>query len=147
MNMTFDELRTLLNRSGPLEVGKGATKAEIEAAEQALGVSIRGDYRGFVQEYGWGGVGYIELYGLGDDVPPHLNLVDITQSERTEMSPCLRTELLPIMNDGGGNLYCLDTKPDGPKVVFWDHEDTADQAPVVDAPDFSAWLASKLAGM
>jgi hypothetical protein len=143
--MTFEELKTILMRSGPLEVGKGATSSAIEAAERLLGVSIRGDYRRFVEEYGWGGVGYIELYGLGHDVPQHLNLVDITMSERTEMSPRLRSDLLPIMNDGGGNLYCLATQTEGPAVVFWDHEDTPEQEPSVEASDFSEWLASKLA--
>jgi hypothetical protein len=147
MSMTFEQLKTLLEQFGALEVGKGATKAAIEAAERALGIAIRGDYRRFVEEYGWGGVGCMELYGLGDDVPRHLNLVDITTSERTEMSPRLRTELLPIMNDGGGNLYCLDTRTEGPEVVFWDHEDTPNQDPSVEASDFSEWLASKLTEM
>lgn len=142
--MTFEELKMLLEQSGALEVGKGATQATIAAAERALGISIRGDYRRFVEEYGWGGVGHIELYGLGDDVPRHLNLVDITTSERTEMSPRLGAELLPIMNDGGGNLYCLDMKTKGPGVVFWDHEGASDQNPSVEAAEFSTWFASKL---
>lgn len=142
--MTFEDLKIVLKQSGPLEVGKGATQATIQSAERVLGISIRGDYRRFVEEYGWGGVGHIELYGLGDDVPRHLNLVDITTSERTEMSPRLRVELLPIMNDGGGNLYCLDLRTEGPEIVMWDHEGTSHQNPGVEASDFSAWLASKL---
>jgi hypothetical protein len=127
-------------------VGKGATQAAIEAAEQSLGVRISGDYRRFVEEYGWGGAGHVELYGLGDDVPPHLNVVNITQSERADMFPRLRSELLPIMNDGGGNLYCLDTNTEGPVVVLWDHEGTADQVPSVEAANFSSWLAARLEG-
>jgi hypothetical protein len=59
--MTFEELKDRLAQSGALEVGRGATNAAIEAAERALGVAIRGDYRRFIEEYGWGGVGYIEL--------------------------------------------------------------------------------------
>lgn len=143
--MNFEELKSLLARFDGLKVGKGATKAAIESAEQALGVAIPGDYRRFVEDYGWGGVRGIALYGLGDDVPRHLSLVGITTSERTEMSPQLRPEFLPIMNDGSGNLYCLDTRTEGPKVVFWDHEDTPNQDPAVEADDFSQWLASKLA--
>lgn len=111
--MTFDELRALLVEVGPLEVGKGAPTAAIEAAEKALGIFIRGDYRRFLEHFGWGGVGGIEVYGLGDDVPRHLSLVNITRSERSEMFPRLRPELLPIMNDGAGNLYCLDTTTGG----------------------------------
>jgi hypothetical protein len=35
----------------------------------ALGVSIRGDYRRFLLEFGWGGVAGLDLYGLGPGAP------------------------------------------------------------------------------
>ncbi len=102
--MKYDELKRLLIQSGSLTVGKGATEFEIQEAQRALDLLIQGDYRNFLLDFGWGGAGDFELYGLGSDVPPHLNLIAITHSERTEMRPPLRHELIPVMNDGGESL-------------------------------------------
>jgi hypothetical protein len=128
------------------ELGEGATEEEIVSAEKALGIRIAGGYRQFLKQFGWGGVGHLELYGLGADVPAHLNLVIITRSERVEMQPALPHHLVPIMNDGGGNLYCIDTHTmDEPTIVFWDHAAGTDQEPHVQAVDFSFWLNEQLA--
>lgn len=139
--MTYDDLRDMLMQSKTLAVGKGATEFEIQEAQQRIGLPIRGDYRRFLVDFGWGGVGSFELYGLGADVPPFLNLVTITHSERVEMSPPLRYSLIPVMNDGGGNLYCLDSTLMDPRVVFWDHEGSEAQVPDVEAASFSLWFA------
>jgi SMI1-KNR4 cell-wall len=142
--MNYDDMKKLMVQRGALTLGKGATEIEIQEAQQAIGLPIRGDYRNFLLDFGWGGDGAFELYGLGSDVPPFLNLIAITLSERVEMSPPLRQELIPVMNDGWGNLYCLDASSEGPRVVFWDHEGSRDQVPAVDAEDFSSWLAGLL---
>jgi hypothetical protein len=79
-------------------------------------------------------------------VPPWLNLVEMTRSEREQMRPALPHHLIPLMNDGGGNLYCLDSRGAGePPVVFWDHEAGDQQQPAEVAPDFISWLAGELA--
>lgn len=123
----------------------GATEREITAAEKLLGVHILGGYRSFLKDFGWGGVECLELYGLGRDVPRHLNLSEITQSERQKMNPPLQAHLIPLMNDGGGNLYCINTQTEGePKVVFWDHENSKDQLPEFEAITFAAWLNAEL---
>jgi hypothetical protein len=139
--MKYDDLKKLMAQSSALIVGKGATEIEIQEAQQAIGLLIQGDYRNFLRDFGWGGAGPFELYGLGADVPPFLNLITITHSERTEMSPPLRQDLIPVMNDGGGNLYCLDSASMGPRVVFWDHEGGSSQVPAVESEDFSSWFA------
>lgn len=139
--MKYDELKRLLIQSGSLTVGKGANEFQIQEAQQVLDLPIQGDYRRFLLDFGWGGAGDFELYGLGSDVPPYLNLIAITHSERTEMHPALRHELIPVMNDGGGNLYCLDSASAKPCVVFWDHEGAEAQNPAVEAEDFSSWVA------
>ncbi len=136
--MKYDEIKMLMGHVGALIVGKGATEHEIEEAQKSLGLVIRGDYRKFLLDFGWGGTGKFELYGLGSDVPPFLNLITITHSERTEMSPPLRPDLIPLMNDGGGNLYCLALASVRPRVVFWDHEGGRAQVPAVEAEDFSS---------
>jgi hypothetical protein len=62
--MNFDELKQIITTSSLVEVGGGATEADLRAAEASLGLTIRGDYRRFLLEYGWGGVGYLELWKL-----------------------------------------------------------------------------------
>ena len=118
---------------------------QIVDAERSLGIPIEGAYRSFLMQFGWGGVEHLELYGLGKDAPAYLELVAMTQSERTEMNPRLRPALLPVMNDGAGNLYCLDTSVRGePPVVFWDHTQGTDQVPELEAADFASWLSGEL---
>jgi len=119
--------------------GTGVSDDEIAVAERLLGRPILGSYREFLRHFGWGGVQHLELFGLG--APPHLDLVRVTQSERTEMNPALPSHLIPVMNNGGGSLFCLDTTvANDPPIVFWDHEAGVDQVPEVVAKSFSAWL-------
>lgn len=142
--MSFDEVKAMMAARGSLLAGKGATETAVMEAEQSLGVQIRGDYRRFLLEFGWGGVAGLELYGLGPDVPAHLDLVKLTRSERSEMHPRLRDHLLPLMNNGAGDLYCLDSTTAGPRVVGWWHEEGESQTPTIEAEDFSTWLAAEL---
>jgi SMI1-KNR4 cell-wall len=143
--MTFDDLARRLVSSSSKVLGRGANEHEILAASVRLGVNLSGGYRRFLQRFGWGGVGALELFGLGSDVPPYLDLVALTESERTEMYPALPHYLIPLMNDGGGNLYCLDSRGMGePPVVFWDHTAGEGQTPASVAPDFISWLAERL---
>jgi hypothetical protein len=143
--MTFDELALRLESSSSKTLGRGASEQEIHAASARLGVHLVGGYRRFLQRFGWGGVGPLELFGLGSDVPPYLDLVAMAESERTEMCPALPAYLVPFMNDGGGNLFCLDLRSPGePPVVFWDHTASAGQEPMSVAPDFISWLAARL---
>ncbi|WNG52948.1 SMI1/KNR4 family protein [Archangium minus] len=135
----------MLERTPSRSLGQGASEAEINTASVRLGVNLAGGYRLFLQRFGWGGVGSIELFGLGADVPPYLNLTAMTLSEREEMSPALPGHLIPFMNDGGGNLYCLDSRVEGePPVVFWDHTAGKQQNPSLVASDFMAWLTERV---
>jgi hypothetical protein len=143
--MTFDQLAQRIASSPSKVLGRGASEHDIHAASIRLGVSLVGGYRRFLQRFGWGGVGSFELYGLGSDVPHYLDLVAVTESERTQMRPALPAHLIPLMNDGGGNLYCLDSKKAGePTVVFWDHTAGEGQVPEPVASDFVSWLAERL---
>ncbi|WP_061231596.1 SMI1/KNR4 family protein [Leptospira noguchii] len=66
-----------------------------------------------------------------------MDLISVTESERVEMKPKLPKYLIPIMNDGSGNLYCIDTRFVEPFLVFWDHEIGEDQ---IGTYYFSEWL-------
>lgn len=146
--MTFDDLATRLAADPNGEFGGGASEAEIDRAAQALGVPIVGGYRAFLRRFGWGGIpGYV-FYGLGEGVPSYLDLVAMTQSERTEMFPPIPRHLLPIMNNGAGDHFCLDTgaSESEPPIVTWYHEDGPAQDPEHAGSDFVAWLGAALDG-
>ncbi len=126
------------------KVGRGVAEKAVQQAEKELGLTIRSGYRYFLRQFGWCDLGADEVYGLGEDVPKHLDLMAITLSERSEMKPRLRMNLLPVMNDGFGNLYCLDTATDLDEenpVVFWDHEGDEEQVPERVADSFSEWFS------
>ena len=143
--MTFDELAELMERHSSKSFGRGVSEAEINTASARLGTKLAGGYRLFLRRFGWGGVGSLELFGLGADVPPYLSLTSMTRSEREEMSPGLPVHLIPLMNDGGGNLYCLDSRGAGePPIVFWDHTAGEQQEPAQVASDFVMWLAERV---
>ena len=105
--------------------GVSATNTDFLKAEELLGLQFPDTYKSFLMTIGWGGIAHFEFYGLGKDVPSFLDLVQETLYERTEGCPHLPNQLLPILNDGAGNHYCLDvakTKSGDCPVVFWDHE-------------------------
>jgi hypothetical protein len=127
--------------------GAGASEEEVRNAEDQLSVSIAGGFRRFLTRFGWVRVNAVEIFGLGRDVPRHLDLIRLALSERTEMEPQIPPELLPVYNDGGGNLYCLDTsrrKEGEDPIVFWDHELGRDQTPDFVSETFVDWLCEKL---
>lgn len=128
-------------------MGSGATRAQIAAAEQELGVTLPASYKTFLETFGWGDVGYKQIYGLGDGVPEYQNVVKSTYDERHEVEPPMRHDLVPLANDGFGNHNCLDTSKlvDGEcPVVFWNHELGSDQEPELVVATFAAWLEEAL---
>jgi hypothetical protein len=145
--LPFDEVAPRLRSLDSGVFGTGASEDEIHTAETALDVRISGEYRRFLTEFGWGGFGDVEIYGLGQGVPSFLNLVDNALSERNEAMPPLPNHLLPLRNDGGGNLYCLDTADEWraePPMVLWNHEAGPGQIPEPIAGGFLGWLTGLL---
>ncbi|MBX3417032.1 MAG: SMI1/KNR4 family protein [Pirellulaceae bacterium] len=129
----------LLNK----DTGDGASLDAIRAAERELGIKFPFDYESYLRTYGWVRLIYDELYGLGDSVPAHLNLITNTLRERTDFCPRLPNHLVPFMPDGAGNHYCLDlsrTESGNCPVVFWDHDEGEDQTPSIVAKSFSDWI-------
>ena len=146
--MPSDELsRQLREYRGRKLLGHGASPADISTAEAALGTKLPESYTAFLREFGWGGVDSWELFGVGAGVPSYLDLVRMTESERTTFHPHIPPHLVPVMNDGFGNHYCLDTASlhDGEcPVVLWDHEKGARQKPEVVSSQFDQWLLDVL---
>ena len=146
--MSISDMTNRLLAFNDKQCGRGATPEDIAAAERILGVSFTESYRHFLSDFGWGRFSHQELYGLGSDVPSYADLIRNTLVERSEMEPSLPSHLIPVMNDGAGNHYCLDTaivKNGENPVVFWDHEQPKNQNPVQVATTFDSWLLDLLA--
>lgn len=141
--MEFTLVQQEISRFIDKESGNGASQYDITNAEAKLDVIIRGHYREFLLTYGWIRLGTIEIFGLGDETPKHLNLVEMAESERQEMYPPLEHCLIPVLNDGSGNLFCINTAYSNaaePPIVFWDHELGKDQSLEPVAASFGEWL-------
>lgn len=141
--MTIENMTTTIDALLDKEVGTGASLDAIEEVERVLGVQLPSDYETYLRTYGWARLIYDELYGLGESVPTHLNLVTNTVRERTDFRPYLPKHLIPVMPDGAGNHYCLDlSNSDSGKcpVVFWNHDEGEQQIPRIVGPSFSDWI-------
>lgn len=139
--MNYDEFRERLRRIDEKEVGAGASVTQIADAERGLGVAFPSEYKRLLEDFGWMAVGSTEIFGLGDDVPEHLNVVGVAIDERTQAHMTIPPNLLPIMNDGGGNLYCVDCADAVGSVVVWDHTAGLDDL----GASFVDWLADEIA--
>jgi cell wall assembly regulator SMI1 len=143
--VTVEELEQRLRARNDVAIGTGAPEVDIENAERSLGVTFPDALREYLRRFGHLELGHFELYGLGSKLPKYLQLVAMTVSERTESGCPLRHELVPILNDGGGNLYCIDTHPpDAGRVVFWDHTEGPDQDPEEHSGSLPDWLGELL---
>jgi hypothetical protein len=104
---------------------------------------LPGDYRVFLADLGWLAAGHYEIFGLGEDAPMHLNLVEMTLDERSNFG--LPENLIPIMKNGRGDLYCFDgSGARGRKVLLWDHESSPRRGAFLAGESFSAWLLGLL---
>ncbi|HEY3281086.1 MAG TPA: SMI1/KNR4 family protein [Armatimonadota bacterium] len=123
--------------------GRGAEESQIAKAEQQLGCTLPADYVSFLRNLGWCDAGPFEVYGLGSDVPWHLELIRNTCWERHKARPRLWRHLIPVYPDGGGNHMCLDTsriEGDHCSVVYWIHDCLPEEQAEVWFPSFDAWL-------
>ena len=143
--MTVDELEKILRARDDVVIGTGADEAEVEKAERSLGVAFPDALREYLRRFGHLDLGHFELYGLGSELPKYLQLVPMTLTERTESGCPLPHELVPLLNNGGGNLYCIDTcVPEAGRVVLWDHTLGTGQEPEQLSGSLPEWLAELL---
>ncbi len=143
--MTVDELEKALRARDDVVIGLGADEAEVENAERSLAVTFPDVLRDYLRRFGHLELGHFELYGLGSELPKYRQLVQMTLTERTESGCPLPHELVPLLNDGGGNLYCIDTcPPDAGRVVLWDHSLGTGQQPEQHSGSIPEWLAELL---
>jgi len=119
-------------------------------AEQTLGVRFPPSYRRFLAEFGAGGIGSEEIYGLIDDDfenPQPPQTVGLTREFRRDRQ--ISDDLIVIYNLGQGSYCALDMSragPDGeaPVVGFTPGLDRAGDDLEVVAPDFGAFFLDTL---
>jgi SMI1-KNR4 cell-wall len=143
--MEYEELRDALRARPDLEAGAPLRPEAIDLAERRLGGLPR-DYRAFLEDFGWVSLGPHEVFGLGVDIPPYLDVARVNDGEWTEGQ--LPRHLLAVMNDGAGNLSCIDlaatAEGDAQTVVLWDHEVSPSEGPIPLATTFSDLLGRVL---
>lgn len=119
--------------------GRPPSRPTITKAEQALGVAFSRSLHEYLESFGWLTIEDDVLFGLGRGIARHRHLVDATTWERRADCPLPR-HLIPLRNDGAGNLDCVDVRTD--RVVFWNHERGPTQRPEQVAATLRGWLAA-----
>lgn len=145
--MSFDLIEQRIKSMDDCKAGGGASSQAVADAQAALGVAFPRSLREYLLRFGWLELADREFFGLGEGVPRFLDLVRLTASERAEAGSSLSTSLIPLLNDGGGNLYCIVARADSAEdgtIVLWDHERGASREPEFCAADMETWLHSIL---
>jgi hypothetical protein len=142
----YDVLRGLI-RTRADEIGSGCAAEELDVVRALFG-SLPADYAAYLTDFGWFTVSSHEVIGFGGDLPPHLDVVEVTTWERTQAQPALANHLLPLENNGAGDHYCIDLSVSSAPVVFWshDHPQGSYQGTPIVAPNFVAWAVRLFAG-
>lgn len=133
---TYERLRDHLWAIDDLEYSGPAPAAAVDTAERALG-PLPEDYILFLREFGSVSVHHWEIYGVGPEVPPYLDVVVMTMEERATGG--LPNDLIAIMNDGAGNLTCMTSAERSTRgIVLWWHSPAGREDPL--AGSFTDWL-------
>lgn len=107
------------------------TDAQIAEAEKTLSLKLPAQYTEFLRTYGHGGIGGIEITGVGKN--GHLLFVEDTLSYREHGLP----ENLIMIENCDEWIYCLDST--NGKVVSWNND-----SPEEEYPDFDSYFLDRL---
>jgi len=139
----FEEVREKLVALPELQSGKGADESDLLELVSMWG-PLPIDFKQYLQEFGWLAFSSYELYGLGVDVPTHLNLLERSRELWLgDGEYKLPRELLPFYDSGGGWFYCLSKMHRGHPVVSWarEYEDLGEGQPYDERYlSWSQWL-------
>ncbi len=138
MSAEYEAMQQQILGDPGADVGVGGS-AEVIAALEARCGALPADYRRFLVDFGWLSVRHREIFGIGPGVPTHLDVGALTASEREEYG--LPDRYVVIMNNGSGDLYCLDLgaapSSDTCPVIVWLHQE---QAPEFVASSFVGFM-------
>lgn len=106
----YVQAKEILKQSHGLLTFRGSiSETTIEDAEKKLSVKFPESYRQFLLDYGAGGVGSFEIYGIPDErlnSIDNLSVISFTLKGRKEWG--MPVFLLPIYELGEGELFCVD---------------------------------------
>jgi hypothetical protein len=106
----FEKAKELFKDSRGISTFVGSkSETLIKLAENLLSIKFPAIYRRFLLEFGAGGVGSFEIFGIVSDDFENSSIPDIvwfTLRERNETN--LPKFLLPVFDLGDGELFCLD---------------------------------------
>jgi cell wall assembly regulator SMI1 len=143
--MTLQDIEHELAAFTESEFSGGASEADVQEAENALGVHFPFQYRQFLLHFGSGFASSEEFVGLGG--PSHLNVVWLTNKLRGREGG-FPSWLIPIHTDGYGNYDCLDiTRRDQNgecPVIQWLHDGGTNPSYAVLGASFNEWLITLL---
>jgi antitoxin YobK len=115
MKMSIQDYETakgLIKSSSKVSTFRGRKDERlIDVAERELSVEFPKSYRKFLQEFGSGGLGSFEIYGLINDNFVNSGIPDVvwlTNKGRKEWN--LPKFLIPIYDLGDGELFCVDLR-------------------------------------
>jgi hypothetical protein len=124
------------------------TESLIERAEQTLGVRFPPIYRRFLSEYGAGGFGATELFGIFREDFESSGVPDaVWRALKLRRDSDLPHALVPVEDLGDGDLACLDVTPgstEGAVIRFMPGVSPDDQDPERLASDFGAYLQERI---
>ncbi|MBX3390532.1 MAG: SMI1/KNR4 family protein [Phycisphaeraceae bacterium] len=150
--MASISIKTVLSamKEHPLvETHRGASEHEIKYFRKIANRPLPVSYKTFLSEIGFAYLGSDILYGLGPDATRATSVLENMVFESVNAEPPMRSTLIPVMGDGAGNHFCLDTaaiKDGDCPVVFWDHEHSRGmmQRPERVSVRFAVWLQRQL---
>lgn len=114
---------------------KNVTQELIEKFEKELRIELKGSYKQFLLDFGYVSFGALEIFGIPNknilkQNEDCTNALACTMESRKEIN--LSENLVVIYNLGNGELYCLDTSYEIPKVVsIWDEIPEKGQVPPI----------------
>lgn len=129
---------------GDARHGSGAQEGEVTDLERSLGLVLPAGYRTFVLQVGWASALGIAVFGIGEGVPPDLDL----RAVAAEVRPSLPANAVPFARDESGAVFCLDAAHSGPyesPVYRWHPGASMEEALEYAGHDFASWLWMRLA--
>lgn len=144
----MDWMEGLRNRLGNhgATFGQGATPEEIAQLELDLGMSLPTGYISFLRTFGWFEDDQIKVLGItSGESPSYLSVLEGLRWEREESMTPIPHCVVPISDDGAGNLFCIHN--DGPSrgevVLFGAHRACSFEMETV-ATSFEEFLIERL---
>jgi hypothetical protein len=136
---SFNRLVTALRAAPDVEHGAGASEQDLAELRQ-LFTPLPPDFDAYLRRYGWIRIGSVELFGLGEDVPSYLDIIERCLAMRAgQLGWELPPEFLCFGESGAEWIYCLWAAPAGAtRVVMLDLDEATGQVQVIES-EFATW--------